>query len=80
MYNNLFLTQLPGDSQWNLAARRQVSKHPLQLTYAIKDEEELLHTIIDIADKDMGGTTDSFIHGLIDRLFVYISRLLFTVF
>eukprot|EP00111_Clytia_hemisphaerica_P011167 TCONS_00032689-protein len=43
-----------GEGQWNLATRREVNKHTLQFVYAIKDEEELLHTIIDIADKDLG--------------------------
>lgn len=38
----------------NLAPRKQVNKSNLQLAYAIKDEEELLHTIIDIADEPTG--------------------------
>ena len=41
--------------QTNLAARKKVEKSALGLTYVIKDEEELLHSIIEIADQDIGG-------------------------
>lgn len=40
--------------QSNLAARRKVQKSGIQLAYQIKDEEELLHSIIEIAEKDAG--------------------------
>ena len=39
----------------NLAPRKHVDKSHLQLSYDIKEEDELLHTIIDIADDDVGG-------------------------
>ena len=42
-------------SHSNLAARKKVEKSALQLVYNIKDEEELLHSIIDIADQELGG-------------------------
>ena len=41
--------------QTNLASRRKVVKNNLQFSYQIKEEEELLHTIIDISEKDLGG-------------------------
>jgi len=43
------------ETQSNMAARRRVSKCALQLSYSIKNEEELLHSIIDIADQGLGG-------------------------
>ena len=43
------------DAQSNLASRKKVVKNNLQFSYQIKEEEELLHTIIDISEKDLGG-------------------------
>ena len=43
------------EAQSNLASRRKVVKNNLQFSYQIKEEEELLHTIIDISEKDLGG-------------------------
>ena len=45
-------------SQSNLASRRKVVKNNLQFSYQIKEEEELLHTIIDISEKDLGGKSN----------------------
>ena len=39
----------------NMAPRKHVEKSQLQFSYDIKEEDELLHTIIDIADGELGG-------------------------
>ena len=43
------------EKQLNLASRKKVEKSKLQLKYDIKQEDDILHAIIDVADEDLGG-------------------------
>ena len=53
------------ESSQYLAPRKHVEKSFLQLNYEIKEEDELLHMIINIADSDLGGLFFTYIYNII---------------